>query len=151
MFLALTLVGLAILSAVVLFPAYCSLAETEYRLGSLRSELAETQDLLTVNQRLIRDLPSDEVLIRRLARAQTEWVPPNEVVVIGPVKSEPTAAHLVSIPPRPRPRPPNRWMLLFGAMLRRGVVRKGLVLVAAGGMMAGLLLPAPGRPRRATR
>jgi len=136
------LVSLAILSLVVVFPAYSRLAETQYTLDSLRTEAAQTQDLLNINERLIRDLPCDEVLVRRLARVQTEWVPPNELVVTDRGMSKRTGGILVTLPPRPRARPPARWVLLLGAVLRKDFVRNTLVLLAAGGIVIGLLVSA---------
>lgn len=142
-FVVMTGLSLAILAAVVLLPAYGKLAEAEFEMGCLRADVAEAEDWLATNERLIQDLPSDEVLARRLARSQSEWLPPEEIVVIDPVRHAAGPPQLVSVPPHPRPAKPAGLAIRLAKSLQTPSVRYGLLLVAAGAMLGGTLLFPP--------
>jgi hypothetical protein len=132
--------GLAVLAGVVLLPVCGRLADMQHRLGCLRASATDAQAQVRANQGLIRALPEDEILTMRLARSELEWLPTDEMVVIDPARRPAGPPALVTVPRHPRPDRPNQRFMHIAAKLEEPAMRRSLVLLAAWGFLAGILL-----------
>jgi len=141
-FAILATLSLAIFACVVLGPPYAEMVATRYELDCLRAELDEAEAWIAANARLIKELPEDEVMTKRLASIQFHWLPADEYVVIDPA-DEPAPQRLVNVPPRPMPPKPDGLALRLAQSLADRTLRNVLLLIAAGCMLASVLLFAP--------
>ena len=142
--------SLAILAGVVLLPPYARLTEARYQRDCLQARLADQQTLIAVNDRLIRALPQDDVMTRRLARSQSEWIPADEAVAIDldPARRRFAPSQIVTVTPHPRPAEPDGWVVQMAAKLQVPARRAALLLLAGVYMLVALFLYAPREKHR---
>lgn len=137
--------SMVILAGVVLLPAYAELVHTDYQLRCLQAKLANAEAWTAVNERLIRDLPDDRVVIERLARSQFRWLPDNEQVMIDPKLDHSAAPRLVNVPAHPLPPRPRSAALTMATVVKNATTRNCLLLIAAAAMILSLLVFGPTR------
>lgn len=140
-FTALATMAIAALATVVLLPAYGSLAETQYQLDCLRADVADGENLVAANEKLIASLPDDDVVAKRLARSQSQWLPADEVVVIDPAGDEPPP--LVTIQRQPQPAAPAGIVTNLATNLQSSAAKVVMLVLAAGSMLAATILFTP--------
>lgn len=142
--------SLAILAGVVLLPPYARLVEARYRRDCLQARIADRETLIAVNDRLIRALPQDDVMTRRLARSQSEWIPADEAVAIDldPAKRGFAPSQIVTVTPHRRPAEPDGWIVRTAAKLQVPARRVALLLLAGVYMLVALFLYAPREKHR---
>ncbi len=147
-FVTLAAPAILILAGLVLLPAYARWQHAEYEKECLATACRESAAMITAQQRLIEDLPDNEVLTKRLAMAQGELSPENEHVSSTgdrPLRPPPDV-----IPPihYPRPAPPNDVLMRASVRLANPATRRGLLLLACGCMLTAMFLFAPPDRRR---
>jgi len=136
-------VALTVLAAVVLLPPYAGLLEMEYQRESLAASTADTEAWITANERLIQALPVDDVLAIRLAKSQSDWLPPDEAVLVGQSASETPPPGLVTIAAHEQPTPPKGWLIGLAGHLRSRTARCASLLLVAAMILASMLLATP--------
>lgn len=139
--------GVAVIAAAALLPAYASLQMVEYRRDCEAARAEHLQAQVRVNRLMLAAAEDDPTFIKRLALSQGELVPTDEVA-FGPtsVGGEPD----VVIPPAPpAPKPPRRWLINIADRIEEPGVSHGLYLLGAAVLLATMLLFAPpGKGRR---
>jgi len=133
----LTIFSLVCLAMAVLLPAYRDLVETQYELDCLRVKTTEAEAWIKANERLINDLPRDQVLAKRLARSQARWLPDNEVVVIDSTDDGPDS-QLISVPHRLPPSRPDGPAVYLANIVTIPDVRRGMIVASAVAAMAAV-------------
>ena len=134
--------AMAILAALVLLPAYKKYAVQQYVLECKRVEVTEADQCIAANERLELAAKNDPLYISRLMMSQSTLMPANEVVVEDPENSSKPPL-MIAPDPLPRPDPPNNALLQYAAKLEGPKTKRGLLLIAVGGVMAGLFLFSP--------
>jgi hypothetical protein len=136
--------ALTILAGVVLLPPWARLREAQYQRDQLLAGTREAERIIKVNERLLDALPTDPVLAVRLARTQLELIPPHEMLMLEP--DSPRAQPMARIKSPAQPTPPRPRLMRIASRLREPRLRRGLLLMAAISMLAGMFLFLP--PRR---
>jgi hypothetical protein len=144
-FTALAGMAIAILAGVVLLPPAARLQRARHHRDCLAAYNQDAQTLIRVHDRLIEDLPDDDILTLRLLRQQQDLVPRGEVVVENPAFTA-TPPDLAVPQPSPRPAAPDNLVTRAADRIANPRTRRGLLLLAAMAMIAAMLLFAP--PRR---
>ncbi|MGC9454952.1 MAG: hypothetical protein ACP5HU_08805 [Phycisphaerae bacterium] len=150
-FVVLACASLATLAAVVLLPPWARLVDAQYERDVLAARIADEQAMVTANERLIKALPDDVVLTRRLAMSDLNALPRGQRVFEAPAGNAVTLPATVTIEPAARPEPPEGWMVSAGLKLSRPGYRRGVFLLAISGLVAAMVLfPPVSSPRKPT-
>ena len=134
--------SLAVFAWVVLGPAYAEMSETRHQRDCIRADLDEAERWIAANARLIADLPSDEVMTKRLAESQLNWLPTDEYVVIDPA-AKPAPQRLVNVRPGHKPARPDGLAIRLGRKAANPTLRRVLLAIAAGFMLSAAVVFAP--------
>lgn len=118
--------ALAIIAALVLLPAHASLVCTRHRLTIRKAQARRAETLADGNNRLIRAIPNDRSLARRLV-----------------LRTVPGAPGLLRPAPLRSPRRPSGWLLDVGYRLQKPALRRGVFAVACLTLAAAMFLFAP--------
>jgi len=138
--------ALVVFAAVVLLPERARLARVRYELGCEQARTADQEAMVAAQERVIADLLTDPVLIKRVAMSQCDMWPENAAVAVESGRRPSLPPHAVRPFRHARPEPPSRWLLGAEARLRNPPVRRGLLLMAAGLLSVAIFLfAAPGR------
>jgi len=116
--------ALAIIAALVLLPAHARLVRTHHKLAVRKTQIRRAEMLADANNRLIRAIPNDRSLARRL--------------VLRTVCSQ----LLRPAPPQFPPRP-SGWLLDVAYRLQKPALRRGVFVVACLTLAAAMFLFAP--------
>lgn len=140
-----TLAGPAILilAGLVLLPAYARWQHAEYEKECLATACRESAAMIAAQERLIEDLPENEVLTKRLSLAQGELCLENEHVsstIDRPLRPPPDVIPTIRYP---RPAPPNDVLMRASVRLANPGTRRGLLLLAGGCLLTAMFLFAP--------
>ncbi|HUT61672.1 MAG TPA: hypothetical protein VNA25_27855 [Phycisphaerae bacterium] len=139
--------ALAILAAVVLLPEYTGMLKDRYERDRVAAETADIEALRNAQERMVNAAREDVVFIKRLAMWYCNLWPSDEAVLDSPAQSGPPPGMVVTNP-HPRPAPPDERLMGLASRLENPPTRRGLLLVAGGLMVAGMLLFGAA-PRRA--
>ena len=138
--------GLGILAAVVLIPVCARVRTAEYQFASLEAEIADAKSMVVANNRLMEAIPVDDVLVKRFARTQSQWIPFDEAISISTNPDRPAVrTQIISITPHRRPVKPDGWIMRVGQKLEAPSKRRGLLLLGGIAMLVGTFLFAPPR------
>jgi hypothetical protein len=140
--------ALAVFAAVLLLPDYARLQQAKYQLARQQATMAKLRSLIEGNERYIAELPHDAVLTKRLAMNELGYWPQDEVVVLtdgGPRQPSPG---MVVAPAAPQPQPPAGFLMDAARRVADPPARRGLLLLAAIGLAAALLLFPGGKARK---
>jgi hypothetical protein len=142
-FLLYAAMGLGLLAAMILLPAYARMLEGRYERDRHAAAVADRQRRIAANERFIRACSLDRVLTRRLIAAQAGRVPANVVIFADPRdRGEPMPA--VTLTRRaPRPRPPDGTLVRAAERLENPATRRGLFAVAVACLAVAFLVFAP--------
>ena len=133
----------AVLVGVILLPELSRLAQTTYELDVDRAKTADLQGQVDANRRFLEALEEGcPVLYKRLAIHQAAQTPSNENAFGPPVHTS-LPPGIIQTPRTPRPDPPDGWVLRTARKLENPSTRRGLLLLAAGVMLAAMFLFAP--------
>jgi len=142
--------AMAVFAAVLLLPEYARLRQAKYQLARQQATMAKLRSLIEGNERYIAELPHDAVLTKRLAMNELGYWPQDEVVVLtdgGPRQPSPG---MVVAPTAPAPQPPAGFLMDAAQRVADPPAKRGLLLLAAVGMVAALLLFPGGGNRKKT-
>jgi hypothetical protein len=142
-FLLLASLAVGLLAVTVLVPAYARLAEVRCERDTLAAHNADMAARALANDRLITAAESDPVFITRLAISHGELIPTNERIIAsagGPASPPPD---VIAIAPADRPVPPAPWLRGAAARLDRPRTQRGMLLLAAGVLLAAGLMFSP--------
>jgi len=142
-FLLLALPALAVLAGVVLLPAYVRLANAQYELECKKARIADAEWLVAANDRLIKDLPEDEVLTKRLAMNSLGMLPEDETVIRDPNSAPAAPPGVIQPRAHPRPDPPSNWLTQMAQRFENPAKRRGVLLIAACAMLAAMFFFSP--------
>ncbi len=145
-FLGLAGLAMAILAAVVLLPDYARLRRLQHQRRWQELRVQEARASVAGMDRLLADLPTDEVLTKRLAWSKLGMMPSNEAWPIETRLSAPPAPGTLSPVRYPEPPAPNRLWNSLARQLQRPAYHHSLLLLAGGMLISAFLLFAP--PRR---
>ncbi len=133
--------GVAIIAATALLPAYASLQMVEYRRDCEAARAEHLQAQVRVNRLVLAAAENDPTFIKRLALSQGELVPTDEVA-FGPTSVTP-APDVVIPPVPPAPKPPEQWLINIADRIEGPRVSGGLYLLGAAVLLATMLMFAP--------
>ena len=131
-FIVLAGLGMAIIAALVLMPAWASTVRAESDLAVDRPYIERSRKTLAAGARLNNALPHDPVVTERLAK--------------GTVRQD-----LLHAPPIEYPPEPSGWMLGLADKLAQPKTRRGLFFVACVALAGAMFLFAPPPVRQASR
>ena len=141
-FVSLLVMSVLIFAGVVLLPPYGNLKYAEYQRDFLHSVNTDAEKLIEANHRLLDALDEDQVLAIRLACSQSDFLPFDEIVFPeSPLNDRP--GPLVTIQNTPRPEKPSGLLMQLSGKLEKANRRRGLMLLAVGALLVGLLLLNP--------
>jgi len=123
-FLALAGPAMTIFAALILLPAHARLVHTRHALAVKKAEIRRANTLRTANNRLIRTVPHDYTLARRLVFRTASF----PLIRLGP--------------PR-RPAAPSSWLLTLAGRIDKPSTRRGLFAAACLALTAALFLFGP--------
>jgi len=132
--------AVAVLAAIVLLPAYARLARTLHERDCERARTARLEAIRVAQQRLIAALPHDKVLTARLAMQQEALWPANEIVVVDPNSPPPNPPGVILAESFPDPPAADGALIRWAGKLQRPSTRRGLFVLAAGALLAAMLL-----------
>jgi len=143
--------GLGMLAALVLLPAWCKLRAAQYELERTRARTAELQAELETWRRLNEQAADDPAHLQHLAQVHFGWAPANEHT--PPNSARPPLPALSAVEPvrvtaRPRPTSPNDWLARAAARMQAPGPRRGIFLLSAMCLAAAFLLFPPPAPNR---
>ena len=154
-FTVMAAVAVAVVSSVVLLPAYAQWVRAQYERDCLLARTKDLEALSNAHERLIAALPTDRVLTMRLAISHEALRPAAGSRVPLPGADPATPPGLIRAVSHPRPAPPPDWLMHLDARLQRPATRRGLLLLAAGAVVVDMFVFAPPekyhRPRAARR
>ncbi len=136
--------GVCIVAALVLVPAWADLARAKHRRDCVRAEIKQTEKLIAANERLIKALPEDRVLNERLAMSYLRELPENEVVVLDPEAPASPPPGVVQPAEAMLPAPPSPRLMHMAARLSHRPTRIGLFAMATGLIIVAFCLFPPG-------
>lgn len=146
--------GVAIIAATALLPAYASLQTQQYHRDR---EAAQAQFLaaqVRANRNVLAAAETDPVFVERLALSQGELVATDKAP-FGPAGAA-TIPDVVIPPAPPAPKPPPQWLLAMVQRIDTPAMTRGLYATGAAVLLTAMLLfgravPAPCRrpPQRA--
>ncbi|MCE5277290.1 MAG: hypothetical protein ABFD92_15550 [Planctomycetaceae bacterium] len=146
-FLMLTVPAVTVFGSAVLLPMIVNQAyHNQYLLDTKKAQVQDMEVLVAANDKLIAQLPVDEVLTKRLAENQLSVVPEAEEVMPAVGPADPP--DLLRPTPHPRPQPPPPWLLHISRRLSNPPTRRGLVVLALGTVITACCLFSPPLPRR---
>lgn len=139
------LAGMAVgtLALVVLLPEYARLRRAEYERDCKAADVADQRAVIAANERLIEAFRSDPVLTERYAINHLRLLPAGRVLVVDEASRPAYPPGLVLPDPAPRPEPVPGWLLGAADKLRSPARKRGLLVLAAGILLAAILLFAP--------
>jgi len=140
--------GLAIVAGVVLLPAYARLNEIAFERGCLGAANNDDQKRIVANDYLIRALPHDRILAKRLTMRHFGSMPRTEYVVAATEDLRAPAPGTVTIEPTPRPEPTDNWMIALAAKLERPNGKTILTILAFIALLAAVVLTGARRRRK---
>jgi len=142
-FAVLSGISLAILAGVVLLPAYARLAEVRYQRDMDAADTADMEATVAANEKLIKNLPTDEELNKRLAMNRLGLWPENEDVRVSRSDDISNIPGTIQIQKHPRPAKPSSLLMYLNAKLQKQRTRRGLLLIAGLSMLGAMFLFAP--------
>jgi hypothetical protein len=146
-FVLLAGLGLGLLAATVLLPAWSRLAWVRYDRDCLQANVQDERAAAATLDRLVAAADRDITLNRRLAMCELGLLPVGEVVVFDP-NLPPAVAPGSILPHRhPRPTPPSAALTHVARRLGHGPTRRGMLLMAFAAIAGACLLFGP--PKRA--
>ena len=131
-FVVLAGLGMAIIAALVLMPAWANVVRAEHDLAVKRANIEHSRKIVAAGARLNNAIPHDRVV--------------NERLVKGTVRQD-----LIHTPPVKYPPEPNGWLLGLADKLAQPKTRRGLFFVACVALAGAMFLFAPPSIRRASR
>lgn len=144
------LVGLAmlIIAGVVWLPNIARLRQLEHQRACQELRIKEAEATIAAMQRLISEVPTNEVLTKRLAWSKLGLLPSNEAWPLHTnVPPPPTPGSLSPIR-YPDPPAPNANIDQWAQKVQSPAYRRGLLVLAGSMIVAAMLLfPAPVRRR----
>jgi len=150
-FALLATAGLGLLAAVVLLPAWAAAQRADYQRACLHADLADARAYSRALRRYADALDAghDETLVQRHLARYLNLPPPGQPLPVTHVAAGGDAPPIgrgeavVLYEPAARPAPPSPRLLALAERLQRARLRRGLLLLAALSVAAGLLLFAP--------
>ena len=130
--------GVAIIAATALLPAYASLLTQQHHRDceAARAEYLAAQ--VRANGNVLAAAESDPVFVKRLALSQGELVATDEVP-FGPIAT--ASIPDVVIPPAPlAPQPPPQWLLAMAGRIDKPGMTRGLYATGAAVLLAAMVL-----------
>jgi hypothetical protein len=140
--------ALFILAGVVLVPAYIRLTGAEYQLTLLKKNVEDAEAMVAAYDNVLAAAQNDEILTRRMARSQLGLLPTNEVLVMDPAGPASLPPGVIITARKPPPQPPGGPLTLIASRLEKPNIRRGLLVVAAGLLLAATVLFAPPETQR---
>ncbi|MBL7218817.1 MAG: hypothetical protein ISS69_01765 [Phycisphaerae bacterium] len=131
-FVVLAGLGMAIIAALVLMPAWANVVRAEHDLAVKRANIAHSRKLVAAGARLNNAIPHDRVV--------------NERLVKGTVRQD-----LIHNPPVEYPPEPSGWRLGLADKLAQPKTRRGLSFVAYVALAGAMFLFIPPLIRQASR
>jgi len=131
-FIVLAGLGMAILAALVLMPAWANVVRAEHDLTVKRANIEHSRKIVAAGARLNNAIPHDRVV--------------NERLVKGTVRQD-----LIHNPPVEYPPEPSGWRLELADKLAQPKTRRGLSFVAYVALAGAMFLFIPPLIRQASR
>ncbi len=143
--LAYTLAGVAltILAGVLLIPLFDDKEAIDYKVACTAAENKALEELIRKRQRIIDALnceDPDPVLIGRLAMSQSNMMPANALVMDSNLPPEPISPCMAEPPRCEPPAEPPQWLANTAVKLRRDGIKRGLLVLALGTLIAAMFL-----------
>jgi hypothetical protein len=132
--------GLAILAAVVLLPPYVRVLNSEYQLGCERALNADYQDRKAAGELFIEDIRSLDIVAIRTLESSVLGSDSLSTSRQNPSVIQRTSIHAMDLPPNPRPEPVPAWLTRLSTRVTQPNVRRGLFVLAAAAILAGVVL-----------
>lgn len=142
-FLLLAGPAMAILASVVLLPAYQQMMDTVHHRDVAQAQIDWYKDYIDASNRLIAELPENELLTIRLESAQKRLQPRNEVVLKLPTTAPTQPPGRIFMQPPRKPPMPDNLLLTMAKRVEQPQTRRGLFLLAALAMLAAMFLFSP--------
>ena len=149
--------GVAIIAATALLPAYASLRTQQYHRDREAAQAKFLAAQVRANRNVLAAAETDPVFVERLALSQGELVATDKAP-FGPVAAA-TIPDVLIPPAPPAPDPPPQWLLAMARRVDTPAMTRGLYATGAAALLTAMLLfgrpvPAPRRrlpPPAATR
>jgi hypothetical protein len=138
-FLLLTGISLAILVGVVLVPPYARMLRTEHRRDVTRMKRDFEAAQVRLRTRYLAEAPRDPVETGRLACNMFGYRPSRQIVQIRPPDGA-TPPGAIWMPSPELPPAPRNWATKLDARLQKASTRRGLLMLAALGLIAAAVL-----------
>lgn len=136
-------VALAILAGVLLIPLADDNENTSYQVACASTENKALEELIRKRQYIIDALDCedpDPVLVARLAMSQSNMVPVNALVMDSSTPPESLSPCLVEPPKCTPPAQSPQWLTYTAVKLRRGGIKRGIIVLAMGTLIAAMFL-----------
>jgi len=138
-FMVLAVPAIVIFAVVVLIPQSARLQSAVYERNLERADKADLAALRDAYGRLNLALLEDETLVKRVAMSELNLQPKDEYVCFNPdVAANPVGT--ITMRPAPRPATPGGWITVLANRLEDPAKRRGLLLLAAGALLAALFV-----------
>ena len=139
-FLLLAVPAMATLAALVLLPEYGQMKAKGYELDKVRTDNQSFRDYVTKQEDLLKQASEDEVLTMRLRISTEGLLPKNEVMVVDPNAPKSAPPGVIVPVRRAYPPRPTDSLLAMGTKIEDPNTRRGLFLLSAMALMAGMFL-----------
>jgi hypothetical protein len=137
-------VGVAVIAATALLPAYASYERARYERDCQRARTEYLQRCIRVNDRLQEAARTDPVFIERLLLAQGQMVSTNSVP-FDDASTELLSPDILNIPPPVMPEKPDQALLVMAQRLSEPGKQRGAYLIGAVLILIAMLISAPPR------
>jgi hypothetical protein len=157
-FLLLAAPAIVIVAALIVLPEYAAWQNDVYQRDLAAAQTADLESLKDAQERMVRAAYDDQAFIKRLAMWNLNVLPAGEQILESALPPAPPPGQ-VTIPPHPRPAPPDDQFLRAAAKVslpsdpaspeykERAATRRGLFAVAVGLLLFAILLFGPGAKR----
>lgn len=135
--------GLAILAAIVLLPAYRRTCRARYQRDRAAARVARLEAEASTKARLAQALPHDRTLTVQLMAVQAGRLPAEERILAASAPRPQTLEQMIRLPEPAPPAPPDGPLIAAAGRLANPATRRGLFFIAAVSLTAAFLLFAP--------
>jgi len=139
-FILLAAFGLAIVAGVVLLPAYARLNDIELERASLDAANQDDRKRIAARDNLIKDMPNDPTLTKRIAMRHFGSMPRTEHVVAATEDLRAPAPGTVYIEPTARPKKTENWITALATKVNRPNGVMTLTILAFIALLAAVFL-----------
>lgn len=147
-FLVFAAIGLGILAAIVLLPAYDRMRAARYERDRASASVERLEAELSTKARLAEALPHDRELTIQLMAIHTGRMPADEMIYGDPALRPATLEQMIHLPEPQGPARPDGPLVSAAGRIENARTRRGLFAMSAIAMATALLLFAPPSCRR---